>query len=129
MDAQVDNKVESMIKNFKEDEDIHRTRVILMTQVLDQIYVKHGMKSIDINRAVAHFKLDEDPTIEGIKKANEEIKQRLNEASAEIEAKLVKAANESFALDNLFQRFEEAVKNYAVPQLTEEGLIPEESYW
>jgi hypothetical protein len=44
--------------------------ITLKTQVLDRIYAQYGVKAVDLQRAIAHYKLDNDPDVESIKKAN-----------------------------------------------------------
>lgn len=51
--------------------------ITMKTQVSDQILIKYGLKPIDVNRAVAHFKLDEDKDIISIKSANTGIRKSL----------------------------------------------------
>ena len=43
--------------------------ITLKTQVLDRIYAQYGVKAVDLQRAIAHYKLDNDPDVESIKKA------------------------------------------------------------
>lgn len=46
---------------------------------MDQLYAKHGMKVIDLQRAVTAFDLDKDPDVMKQLKENQENKQKLNQ--------------------------------------------------
>ena len=52
-------------------------KVTMKTQILDKIFLKHGLRAIDLTRSVKEFNLENDPDVEGIKKANNQIKNNI----------------------------------------------------
>lgn len=51
--------------------------VTMKTQILDKIFIKSGLRAIDLTRSVKEFNLENDPDVEGIKKANNQIKNNI----------------------------------------------------
>jgi hypothetical protein len=64
---------------------------------------------VDLQRAVTHFNLDQDPDVESIKKANSQIKKNVMERQQQVMNDMNKELNTVFD-DEFRKRYEAAVQ-------------------
>ena len=101
--------------------------ITLKTQVLDRIQAQYGIKAVDLQRAINHFKLDSDPDVESIKKANKQIRSNMQErqqqAMADMNKELANVFDEEFK-----QRYESAVRAHPKANVSANGFIVYEDF-
>ena len=101
--------------------------ITLNTQVLDRIQAQYGIKAVDLQRAINHFKLDSDPDVESIKKANKQIRSNMQErqqqAMADMNKELANVFDEEFK-----QRYESAVRAHPKANVSANGFIVYEDF-
>ena len=78
-------------------------------------------------RAVAHFKLDEDPDVESIKKANNQIKSNMMERQQKAMQDMSKEV-QGFFDDDFKKRYETAVKELGKFEVTPNGFFGFEDF-
>ena len=80
--------------------------ITMKTQILDSIFIKYGLKAIDLTRSVKEFDLDNDPDVESIKKANSQIKNNIINAQQKAHDEMNQELNNLF--DEEFKKKYEA---------------------
>jgi flagellar biosynthesis/type III secretory pathway protein FliH len=106
---------------------IQQIMVTNRTRVLDTIFMKHGLKAVDLARAVEHYNLEHDPDVESIKKANKQIAETFAAQQQRAQQDLQKDLNK--AIDDDFRKgFEQAVKDLGRLETGPDGLIKYEVF-
>lgn len=126
LDAQCDAQVAQQAPG-KPPQIIQQIIVTNKTRVLDTIYMKYGLKAVDITRVVEFHELDKDPDVESIKKANKQIAETFRAQQQKAQQDLQKDLNK--ALDDDFRNgFEKAVKELGALEVGPDALIKFDSF-
>lgn len=99
----------------------------IQTKNMDLLFLKHGIKIYEFQRALVDFDLENDPEVIKQKKANEEIRKNAAENAHKAASEMKNAVDSIF--DEEFRiRFETAAKMFGKPEVTPNDLIGFDSF-